>query len=223
MITDRNGEVSIGNGTLTLPSFAIEDRQAPFQKKVPVAATAQVTTLTITAAASTDYTVSITAKSTLSGSIKTWIFPVTSLASGSTATTIGDSFRTQINATEDCPVTATGTATLILTAVAPVYTFGSGQSANISTDPTTAGVVPVGQGDFYNDYDAYNTWNYFGVTGNTVSDSINYLQYVGTINRREATSFGTQSLPLNIVILVDEANTTAESSLDTALDVSYES
>lgn len=225
VITDRNGEISIGNGTLTLPSFSGNDQENHFTKKVPVAATAQVTTKTITAADSTDFVVSITAKSTLSGIVKTWVFTVTSIATGDTATTIGNKFRTQINASSDCPVAATGTTTLILTAVAPVYVFNSGQSANISTAATTAGVVPVGQGDFLNDYSDYNTWNYYGVTGNTVTDATNYLTYVGTVNIRSAAGagYGINTLPLNIVILVDEANTTAESALDTALGVSYES
>jgi hypothetical protein len=223
VITDRNGAISIGNGTLTLPTFAEADIQVPFQKKVPVAAVEQVTTLTITAANSTDYAVSITGRSTLSGNIKTWLFNVTSAASGDTATTLGDDFRTQINAAGDCPVTATGTTTLILTAVAPVYVFSVECTANISEAATTAGVIPVGQGDFYNDYDAYNTWNYYNVTGNVVADATNYLQYVGTVNIRQATSFSTQSFPLNVVILVDESNTTAESALDTALGIAYES
>jgi hypothetical protein len=226
VIQTRNNENSIGNGTLTLPSFSSNDLAAPAKKSVNVAATAQVTTLTITAANSTDYQVAISAPDGTSGTLRSWIFNYTSLASGDTATTIGNYFRTQINNAGGLNVAATGTDTLILTAVAPLYIFDSSQTANISSAATTAGVVPVGQGTSVNDYSWIANMNYANVTGNVITDGTSYLVYQLIVNKRTTAGAGAgapNALPLNIVILCDSSNTTAESALDTMLSTSYES
>jgi hypothetical protein len=226
VIQTRNNEISIGNGTLTLPSFAANDLAAPAKKSVNVNATAQVTTLTITAANSTDYQVSITLPDATSGTYRNWIFNYTSAASGDDATSIGNYFRTQINNAGGLNVAATGTTTLILTAVAPFYIFDVKCTANIAEAATTPGVVPVGIGTWINDYSWFANMNYANVTGNTIADGTTYLVYQLVINQRSTAGAGVggvNQLPLNAVILVDSSNTTAESALDTALGTSYES
>lgn len=110
-----------------------------------VAETAQVDILTITAAASTDYRISII-QALPNGVVYNETFNYTSKSSGDdTATTIGDAFRSMINAS-NLEIVASGTTTLILTANAGYATFTSsvaGSAGTISIALTTPGVAAV--------------------------------------------------------------------------------
>lgn len=109
-----------------------------------VAEVPQVDTLTITAAASTAYRISIVQVKP-NGVVMSEVFNYTSLASGDTATTIGDKFRSMINQS-NLEIVASGGATLILTANAgyPVFTSSvAGSVGTIAIVLTTAGVYAV--------------------------------------------------------------------------------
>lgn len=112
-----------------------------------VAETLQVTTLTPVAAANSVYTIMIQQYNFSTGKTYTAFYTYTTAASGDTATTIGDSFRSQINNDQNIKVAATGTTTLILTAEAgfPVFTVTILSVGGGLTQSTgTAGVVAVG-------------------------------------------------------------------------------
>lgn len=100
--------------------------------RLPFAPTAQVDTVTPSAVNSTVYTFEIEEDNG-----KVWQYSTTSDGSA-TATEIVTAFKTLINA-EDIPVTASGTATLILTADVPGvgFTYRS-VDANLSVAHTTA-------------------------------------------------------------------------------------
>lgn len=102
--------------------------------RLPFAPTAQVATLTPTAANTTVYTIALEEDNG-----KLWAFAVTSDADA-TATEIVTLFKTAINNT-DIPITASGTATLVLTAdvVGEGFTVRETDS-NIAVAATTANV-----------------------------------------------------------------------------------
>lgn len=114
------------------------------------ASTLQVTTLTITAVASTTYSFYIQQYNPVLKKVMTRFYTAVSAASGSTATTIGDDFRDQINADQaagQIQVVATGTTTLILTAQTGYPVFDVvlvDAAASISEAATTPGVVGYG-------------------------------------------------------------------------------
>ncbi len=89
--------------------------------------TAQVDTITPTAANATEYSLSIDGRA----------YFVTSDADG-TATEICDLFRTAINADADCKAAGTGTATLILTAKVAGIPFLTSVGKNLALVNTTA-------------------------------------------------------------------------------------
>ena len=114
---------------------------------VAVAETLQVTTLTPVAAANSVYQIMIQQYNFTTGVTYTGMYTYTTAASGDTATTIGDAFRSQINNDPVLKVVATGTTTLILTAEAgfPVFTVTILSVGGGLTQVTgTPGVVAVG-------------------------------------------------------------------------------
>ncbi len=115
-----------------------------------LAATLQVTTLTITAVASTTYSFYIQQYNPITKQVMTRFYTAESLASGSTNETIGDDFRDQINADQaagQIQVVATGTTTLILTAQTGYPIFDVvliDAAASIAEAATTPGVRGYG-------------------------------------------------------------------------------
>lgn len=112
---------------------------------VAVTEVLQVDTITPTAANSTEYTLTLT--QLIDGEIKRKTFSHTSPASGATATTICNAFRSMINASSEFQITASGTTTLVLTADAGYSQFKTtAVTSNLALVNTTAGVYPKGQG-----------------------------------------------------------------------------
>jgi hypothetical protein len=112
-----------------------------------VAEVLQVTTLTPVAANNSVYTIMIQQYNFSTGRTYTAQYSYTTAASGDTATTIGDAFRSQINNDQNIKIAATGTTTLVLTAEAgfPVFTVTILSVGGGLTQVTgTPGVVAVG-------------------------------------------------------------------------------
>lgn len=117
------------------------------------AETAQVSTITFTAVASTEYGLMISQNVQANGDNgrpeEVRVLKYTSKASGDTATTIGDAFRAQLAVGSRLQITATGTTTLILTANAgyPIFSVQAlNANASIAIAATTAGVKANGKG-----------------------------------------------------------------------------
>lgn len=111
--------------------------------QVKVAETLQVTTLTpVGTTNSVTYGIKIKQWLGQSLGIKTFNFNVITPATGTISpTTIGDQFRTQINANTQIKVTASGTTTLVLTADTG-YTFFSVTITNVGLGLTQAATTP---------------------------------------------------------------------------------
>jgi hypothetical protein len=107
-----------------------------------VAETAAVWTITPTAAASQEFSILIT--QIINGTPKQMIATAYSLASGSTATTICNDLRAQINANTTMKVTATGTTTLILTAQSTYPLIASVSQVSLGTTPGTFASITNG-------------------------------------------------------------------------------
>jgi hypothetical protein len=113
----------------------------------------RVITITPTAVNSTDYRITLSAEkgqvssNNLANEVQT-VFTHTTPASGGTATTIGDAFRTAINNHPfwSTRVTVTGTTTIIITAKAGYPIFSAAGGPNLATVVTTAGSPAVGVG-----------------------------------------------------------------------------
>lgn len=111
----------------------------------------RVITITPTAANSTDYRVTLSIEkgqqfdNNLPNEVQT-VFTHTTPLSGGTATTIGDAFRTAINAHPywSLRVVASGTTTLILTARAGFPIFSAAGGPLLATVVSTAGSVQMG-------------------------------------------------------------------------------
>lgn len=139
-ISFANNKYSITGGL----SFDPRQVQSTSGIVTTVAETAQVDTLTITAAASTYYRISLV-QSLSNGVVLSQTFDYTSKSSGDTATTIGDVFRSMIN-NSNFEIVASGTTTLVLTANAgnPVFTSSVlGSTGTIVIALTTPGVYAV--------------------------------------------------------------------------------
>lgn len=115
----------------------------------PVTEVLQVWTGTPTAANSTGYQISITYTNKVTNLISTWISNIYTSDATATATEIVTNMKAQVNAmSATMPVVATGTTTLVLTAVAGYAVFtaqdlGTGAIAFVSSP---AGVSAVGKG-----------------------------------------------------------------------------
>lgn len=130
----------------------------------PVTEVLQVTTGTPTAANSTAYSISLTYYNTATSAMDTKIYTLSDSGAAATATTICDYFRSAINGdSATVPVTATGTSTLILTAVTgnssaqaqfSVSNVGAGTIAFVTG---TAAVCAVGKGVHLKNGDYYSS------------------------------------------------------------------
>ncbi len=142
-----DGNTYITNVSEPIPSSMIKSVSIT----QPVTAVAGVITVTPTAANSTLYKFTISAYNTETGN--TQILPVSylSASSGDSATTICNAFREQINNASGFSVTATGTATLILTGLTtpasgttPYVTFAvGGSSGNVSAASGSGSATPI--------------------------------------------------------------------------------
>lgn len=146
-----------GTNTLVITPAALQNFQIPLVGikngvyKAYTAETARVVTITPTAANSTDYRIVLSAEkgqafnNNLPNEVQT-VFTHTTAASGGTATTIGDAFRTAINNHPywGSRVTCTGTTTLIITAKAGFPIFSAGVGALLAAVVSTAGNVELG-------------------------------------------------------------------------------
>jgi hypothetical protein len=116
----------------------------------PVTEVLQVTTITPAAVASTAYGITIAQYDYATGNDIVKQYYYETAASGDTATTIGDAFRSQINADPTIKVAATGTTTLILTAETGyaqfrvIKTGSTVGNTSLAVVATTAGVVAIG-------------------------------------------------------------------------------
>ncbi len=143
-------DTSLVNGVFTLGSFSCNYRD--ITKAVitaSVAGTAQVTTLTPTAANSSTYEFTIQQYHFATGQYYYFNMSYTTPASGGTATTIGDAFRAAIAAQKaagSLAITGSGTSTIILTADAPDYKFNviiNETGGGLTQSTETAAVIPV--------------------------------------------------------------------------------
>lgn len=138
-----NSYLSVGNPLVPICKF--KDIQSA-KIQAAVAEQLQVTTLTPTNAANSTYAFIIQQYNPSTGNYDTFYFSYTTPASGSTATTIGDQFRTAINNNPLIHIAATGTTTLILTAEAgyPIFVVSITETGGGLTQSTgTAGIVAV--------------------------------------------------------------------------------
>ena len=199
-----------GTNTLVITPAALQNFQVPLLGlksgvyKVYTAETARVITITPTAVASTDYRVILSAEkgqafnNNLPNEIQT-IFTHTNPASGGTATTIGDAFRTAINNHPywSTRVTASGTSTLIITAKAGFPIFSTGVGANLATVVTTAGNVELGG----KGADLLATGN-FNSTGGLPVSGTNYGVFIfETFSTSEAVMSGTGDAEKNYIYI----------------------
>lgn len=158
--------------------------------------TAQVTTLTPTAVANTTYTFSVQQWNPAlnGGSFMFRQYSYTTAASGDTATTICNAFRTQLAADTAqgvIQITGSGSSTLIMTAVSGYWSFtvAINVSSSLLTQSTgTAAVESVGttadlalQGIVVTGTN-YTTWNIvYGYRGSNVNTLQDFRQSVYTV------------------------------------------
>lgn len=143
-LTMVNRQINLGN---PLAPVCLFNDLIKATVTVAVAEQLQVTTLTPTAAANSTYTFFIQQVNPATGNMTTVNLSYTTAASGDTATTIGDYFRSLINADPTLHIAATGTTTLILTAETgyAIFTVSITQLGGGLTQSTgTAGIQAVG-------------------------------------------------------------------------------
>lgn len=192
VINDANVTASswvLANGVITIAGQQVCKYKELRKASVTASAneTLQVTTLTPVAANNSVYQIMIQQYNFSTGTTYTAMYTYTTAASGDTATTIGDAFRSQINNDQNIKVAATGTTTLVLTAEAgyPVFTVSILQVGGGLTQVTgTPGVVAVGttaalalQGITVPASKTYTTVHleYAPVTGMNIKDSVDLL------------------------------------------------
>jgi len=221
---NKGGYLKIGGtNTLVVTPAALQNFQIPLLGikngvyKVYTAAVNRVVTITPTAANSTDYRIILSAEKgqTFSNNLPNEVqatFTHTTAASGATATTIADAFRTAIN---NHPfwggrVVASGTTTLVLTAVTGTPIFSAGVGANLAAVVTTAGNVELGA----KGADLLASGNFNATVGLLVSGT-NYSVFMfETYSGTDATVSGAGSVEKNYIYLVPTGNNAA---LTTAL------
>lgn len=142
-----NGLIRSGN---PLTDVCMFDSITKASITAPVTEVLQITTITPAAVASTRYGITLSQYDYATGNAIVRSYEYTTASSGDTPTTIGNSFRSQINADPAIKVAATGTTTLILTAETgyPVFqvilTGSTVGNASLAPVTGTAGVVAVG-------------------------------------------------------------------------------
>ena len=139
---------------------------------VAVAEALQTSTVTFTAANNTTYTLRIQQWDAVNNVWISQVYTYTSLAAGDTATTIGNQFRTQINADSRIHVFAEGAATLILHAEAGYPVF---QAVSIEPATTTVGLNATGN-------PAIGTTAALALKGIVVAAGLSYTQIHLTYN-----------------------------------------
>jgi len=148
-----HADLVVANHILTLTGCPPLDVRLIESMKVTAsnAETAGVWTITPTNAASSNFEITITQFVFAYGTTETVTLSVNTLASGSSATTICDEWRAQLANYTNLSVTATGTATLVLTTKAnsplmKVTQTSTGSAiGTISIVNTTPGVVANGK------------------------------------------------------------------------------
>jgi hypothetical protein len=182
-----NGVYKIGNPLQTVCTFKdIVDAKI----QAPVAETLQVTTITPTAAANSTYAFYITQwDPSNGGGMRAWFYSYETAASGDTATTIGNYFRTAINADTTIHIAATGTTTLILTAEAgyPIFYVGvtsvGGGFAAVTGTPGVAAINTVAM---------LTAAGFAGLTGTTYTTvKLNVNQKTGFLLKNQETQYTT--------------------------------
>jgi len=204
---DSTGYLNITGGT------RFKARQIiGMQSQAAVAQTLGVFTFTFTAANSYSYYITVTGYLS-SGQLVTLPFSYTSLASGDTATTIGNAFRTMIT-NSGLQITPSGTSTMILTAISP-YPDISGANPtsdpNIAVSQTTPGVARVGYGaDLITEYGGY-----IATTDTQITSTASYTQWKIDQNGLIMVDgyARTESGISTIILLINEAATTSGSNL----------
>ena len=170
-----------------------------------VAGTLQVTTGTITAVSGATYRIKITATNKIYGTVQVFTYQVVSDASATTAE-IAAAFAAQINADVNISVTAAETSgTLVLTGVAPFYTFAvenaNPASTTISFVTGTPGVISQGQGAIIvnNQY----------IQGNGLATTVNttyaYTTFIFTVNNVTLLDTSMTFEPVQVVVYVYES------------------
>jgi hypothetical protein len=215
-----------GTNTLVVTPAALQNFQIPLVGlkngvyKVYTAETARVVTITPTAANSTDYRIILSAEKgqTFSNNLPNEVqatFTHTTAASGGTATTIGDAFRTAINNHPfwGSRVTCTGTTTLIITAKAGFPIFSAGVGANLAAVVSTAGNVELGA----KGADLLASGNFNATVGLPVSGT-NYSVFIfETFSTSESVMSGHGDAEKNYIYLVPTGNNAALTTALTAL------
>jgi hypothetical protein len=192
-----NGVIKVGNPLQTVAVYK-DIESAKIQ--APVAEVLQVTTLTPTAAANSTYSFYITQWNPTNGNMSSWQYSYTTAASGDTATTIGNFFRTAINADTTIHIAATGTTTLILTAEAgyPIFYVGITETGGGLTQSTgTAGVSAI------NTYATLTAQGFPGLSAGATYTTIklNVNQRTGYLLKNQETQYTTWD------IIIDQAAT----------------
>lgn len=156
-VVNKGGYLQFTGASLTAAPAALKNFPIPLLGikngfyKAYAAEVLRVVTVTPTAANSTDYRLVLSAEkgqtfdNNLPNETQT-VFTHTTPASGGTATTIGDAFRTAINNHPywSTRVVASGTTTLIITAKAGFPIFSVGVGALLSAVVSTAGSPQYG-------------------------------------------------------------------------------
>jgi len=142
-VTAAAADITVANHILTLGATTLAPLPGRQQIDVrtiekasltaAVAETVAVWTITPTAAASQEFSILIT--QIINGTPKQMIATAYSLASGSTATTICNDLRAQINGNTTMKLTATGTTTLIITAQATYPIIASVSQVSLGSTP----------------------------------------------------------------------------------------
>ncbi len=140
-------DCTLNQGTLQTKGAPALKMSDIFQAELldPLAEGLQVITLTPVAAASSTYQFTITQQNNATGQLVQIPISVVSDASGETATTLTTKFKTLVNLQQSLQVVATGTATLILTAVTGSPNF-SVSITNVGGGLTQASTVIDGSG-----------------------------------------------------------------------------
>lgn len=214
-VVNKGGYLQFTGASLTAAPATLKNFPIPLLGvkngfyKAYTAETARVVTITPTAANSTDYRVVLSAEkgqtfnNNLPNEVQT-VFTHTTAASGGTATTIGDAFRTAINNHPfwGSRVTCTGTTTLIITAKAGFPIFSAGVGPLLAAVVSTAGNVELGA----KGADLLASGNFNATVGLPVSGT-NYGVYIFEgFSTSESVMSGHGDSEKNYIYLVDGGN-----------------
>ena len=224
---NKGGYLKIGGtAQLVITPAALQNFQIPLLGikngvyQLYTAETATIVTITPTAANSTDYRVVLSAEkgqafnNNLPNEIQT-VFTHTTPASGGTATTIGNAFRTAINNHPywSTRVTCTGTTTLIITAKTGFPIFSAGVGANLAAVVSPSGSPEYGA----KGADLLATGNFNATVGLPVSGT-NYSVFIfESYSGTEAVVSGAGCVEKTYIYLVPTGNNALFTTAMTAL------